>query len=70
MDNYVMQSKNDKPKDITFKIEPMIGLDIDIKNDFAVGMEEKPDDLKSEGSDDVNEEEDARAVTLETEYPI
>ena len=48
----------------------MIGLDIDIKNDFAVGMEEKPDDLKSEGSDDVNEEEDARAVTLESEYPI
>ena len=38
------------------KIDPMIGLDIDIKNEFGI-PEEKVDDKKSDGSDDNNEED-------------
>ena len=42
---------------MVIKIEPMIGLDIDIKNEFGVGVEEKVDDKKSDGSDENNDED-------------
>ena len=52
------------------KIEPMIGLEIDIKNEFGAPLEEKVEDKKSDGSDDNNEEDQCKSANLRVDYPI
>jgi hypothetical protein len=41
-------------KDITMKIEPIIGQEIDVKNDFGANEGEKVDEKDSDGSGDLN----------------
>jgi hypothetical protein len=42
-------------KDITMKIEPIIGQEIDIKNEFGLAEgEQKNDEKDSDGSGDLN----------------
>ena len=40
IETYGLQSKNIKIKDMTIKIEPLSGQEIDIKNEFGTGVEE------------------------------